>query len=85
MATTTDTRKTYAWQQTRLRILKRDQNICAYCGGHANSVDHIHPVNHGGTDDDTNLVACCTPCNSSKKDKIDQRTNWFNKNYLTKI
>lgn len=85
MAVQHDTRKSYAWQQTRLKILKRDNYICAYCGGEANSVDHIHPVEHGGTDDENNLVAACTPCNSQKKDKINERVNWFNKNYLTKL
>lgn len=55
-----------AWGFVAKRILKRDNHICHYCGGHADSVDHKHPVRFGGTDDESNLVASCRSCNSRK-------------------
>ena len=55
-----------AWSKVRKRILKRDKNICHYCGKEADTVDHKIPVISGGTDDDENLVACCRKCNSKK-------------------
>ena len=33
--------------------------------------DHIVPRNHGGTDDETNLQALCSFCNSSARDRYD--------------
>lgn len=40
---------------------------CFYCGTElADSVDHIHPVSDGGTDDRGNLVSACWPCNYLK-------------------
>lgn len=64
--------KQYADRQykaNRIRVLKRDDYCCYYCGGLANSVDHIVPLARGGTHDESNLVACCIRCNSSKKDR----------------
>lgn len=54
------------WKDQRLRVLKRDGYICAYCGLDANQVDHIIPRKDGGTHDLDNLVACCKSCNSKK-------------------
>jgi 5-methylcytosine-specific restriction endonuclease McrA len=55
-----------AWRRLRLGILARDRYVCAYCGAPANSVDHVVPRAAGGTDRPTNLVACCTSCNSAR-------------------
>lgn len=50
-----------------------DKDTCVYCNLLANSVDHIIPQYHGGTDELLNLVPCCKRCNSSKgkKDLFD--------------
>ncbi len=39
---------------------------CAYCGGVADSIDHITPVVGGGNSEWDNLAPSCKPCNSSK-------------------
>jgi 5-methylcytosine-specific restriction endonuclease McrA len=62
---------TREWRRIRERILKRDNNECAYCGGEANSVDHVIPYAHGGTDNADNLVAACLRCNRAKSDRMD--------------
>lgn len=33
---------------SRRGVLKRDGHICAYCGGPANTVDHVVPLSRGG-------------------------------------
>jgi 5-methylcytosine-specific restriction protein A len=55
------------WKSTRLRILRRDSHTCVYCGAPAETVDHIVASAHGGSDDDTNLVAACESCNERKR------------------
>jgi len=59
------------WIALRKEILERDNYICHYCGKTSDhmEVDHIIPVNEGGTDDPVNLVACCRSCNRKKSDK----------------
>jgi 5-methylcytosine-specific restriction endonuclease McrA len=47
-------------------VLQRDGYRCAWCGGTADSADHVVPRVDGGTDDVGNLVAACLPCNQSK-------------------
>ena len=46
--------------------LERDP--CAYCGGPADTIDHIDSISRGGSGDWTNLTAACGLCNSSKVD-----------------
>ena len=46
-------------------------NKCAYCGGKANTIDHIYAVVNdkgfsGYTNDISNLIPACSSCNSSK-------------------
>jgi hypothetical protein len=38
-------------------------------GGSQMTVDHVTPKSRGGTSAWMNLVACCTPCNSRKRDR----------------
>ena len=58
-------------KRVRYEVLRRDNYACRYCGATAGSgaqlvVDHVMPVSLGGTDDPTNLVACCRDCNAGK-------------------
>jgi hypothetical protein len=57
---------TQRWKDQRLRVLKRDGYICAYCGQEATQVDHVISRKAGGGHELENLVACCAPCNSAK-------------------
>lgn len=51
---------------TRIRILERDGFRCRYCRDRAITLDHLKPRSQGGSNEDSNLVACCVPCNSRK-------------------
>jgi len=55
------------WRRTRKRIFERDGGHCVYCGAPAEVVDHVLNRARGGSDDDSNLVACCRPCNEKKR------------------
>lgn len=58
----------------RFEVLKRDGFRCQYCGAEAPGVllhvDHIEPVSKGGTNDITNLITACEPCNNGKSDRL---------------
>ncbi len=42
-------------------------NLCAYCGeAKLLTVDHKVPLSRGGSNDITNIVPACGPCNSRK-------------------
>lgn len=57
-------------KRLRFEILRRDGFRCRYCGLTAASaelrVDHVIPEALGGTDDPSNLVTACEPCNTGK-------------------
>lgn len=54
---------------SRAGIIARDDGRCAYCGGHATTVDHIVPRSRGGRNTWKNTVAACGPCNQRKGDR----------------
>lgn len=65
--------------QEGLKILERDDYRCQYCGldGRASfenalvmRVDFVVPRARKGKKDPSNLVACCTPCNTIKGTKL---------------
>lgn len=56
-------------RKRRRRILERDNWTCHYCGAQAVTEDHLIPLTKGGSEDDSNLVAACGPCNFSKGSK----------------
>jgi hypothetical protein len=56
-------------------VLSRDNRICAYCGGTATTIDHVHPKSKGGKNDWLNVVAACQPCNHRKGNKLLRETD----------
>jgi len=56
---------------TKSAIKARDK-ACAYCGGHAETVDHIIPRSRGGTLTWDNAVAACQRCNHRKADRTPE-------------
>jgi 5-methylcytosine-specific restriction endonuclease McrA len=61
------------------KILERDDYVCRYCGldGRASfenalamRVDFVLPRARKGKKDPSNLVACCTPCNTIKGTRV---------------
>lgn len=60
------------WRKVRLQILVRDESTCRWCGGYADTVDHLVPLHQGGARlDPTNLVAACRSCNSGRTARPD--------------
>jgi len=65
--------------RTRLNtrtVIARDNKECCYCGGLADTVDHILPTSRGGQNVWTNVVAACRRCNSTKSDKLLDEIGW---------
>lgn len=61
-------------QQKRLAVYLRDGLACCYCGdsvenGAKLSLDHLKCHSNGGSNHETNLVTCCSRCNSSRADR----------------
>lgn len=54
---------------SRKGVFVRDNYKCAFCGKHADTIDHIIPKSKGGLNTYENCVACCFKCNSSKANK----------------
>jgi 5-methylcytosine-specific restriction endonuclease McrA len=61
---------------SRRGVLRRDEHRCAYCSGHATTVDHVLPRSRGGPDTWDNLVACCVRCNNLKGDRTPEEKGW---------
>ena len=61
---------------SRRGVLRRDGNRCGYCGGAANTIDHVMPRSRGGEDSWENLVACCLKCNNIKSNRTPAEMNW---------
>ena len=66
-------------KKTRFEVFKRDGFTCQYCGRMAPDVvleiDHINPINNGGTNDILNLVTSCFDCNRGKgKRKLSENS-----------
>jgi 5-methylcytosine-specific restriction endonuclease McrA len=53
---------------TKAAVKARDR-MCGYCGGSAETVDHIVPRSRGGTLTWDNVVAACLRCNHRKADR----------------
>lgn len=54
---------------SRRAVFSRDDHRCQYCGGVADSIDHIMPRSRGGAHAWENVAAACKPCNMGKRDR----------------
>ena len=57
---------------SRRAVFARDDHVCQYCGGAADSIDHVLPRSRGGGHDWENLVAACRRCNLAKRDRTPE-------------
>lgn len=64
------------WRRIRAAILAEHPR-CA-CGEPARMVDHILPLNYGGTHDRANLRQSCWPCHKRKTqaEDVSMRPRW---------
>lgn len=61
---------------SRAGILARDGHKCAYCGKHADTIDHVVPRMLGGENSYKNCVASCLVCNRKKGHKTLKELGW---------
>lgn len=61
---------------TRRGVLNRDAGSCAYCGGRADTIDHVIPRSRGGAHTWENVVAACATCNHRKADRLLSELGW---------
>jgi 5-methylcytosine-specific restriction endonuclease McrA len=61
---------------TRAALMHRDRHSCAYCGGKADTVDHVVPRSRGGDHSWENCVAACSTCNHRKADRLLAELGW---------
>lgn len=61
---------------SRAALMHRDNHRCAYCGGRADTVDHVVPRSRGGEHTWENCVAACAKCNHRKADKLLGELGW---------
>jgi 5-methylcytosine-specific restriction endonuclease McrA len=54
----------------RRTVFARDGHRCQYCGGAAESIDHVLPRSRGGAHVWENVVAACRRCNTRKEDHL---------------
>lgn len=61
----------------RRAVMARDSGTCQYgCGRRATTLDHVKPRSRGGRHTWTNVVACCSKCNSRKADHMLEDTDF---------
>lgn len=61
---------------SRRAVFGRDGNRCQYCGGPAESIDHVLPRSKGGEHSWENVVACCRSCNLKKADRTPREAGF---------
>jgi 5-methylcytosine-specific restriction endonuclease McrA len=61
---------------TRAALMRRDNYRCAYCGRHAETIDHVIPRSRSGQHTWENCVASCTMCNHRKADRLLEELGW---------
>ena len=72
-----------AWRKIRARFLA-EHPLCEQCRKEgrltkATEVHHIVPLDHGGTHDESNLMALCKPCHSRISIELGDRFHKFRK------
>lgn len=60
---------------SRKVVFARDAWMCQYCGGAAETVDHVVPRSRGGPHSWENVVTACKVCNSKKRDKTPREAS----------
>ena len=60
---------------SRRAVFHRDGFRCQYCGGGAESIDHVVPRSRGGAHVWDNVVAACRRCNATKGDRLLAETS----------
>jgi 5-methylcytosine-specific restriction endonuclease McrA len=60
---------------SRRAVMARDSSSCQYCGGRADSIDHVVPRSRGGEHVWDNVVAACRSCNTRKRDRMLHETS----------
>lgn len=70
------TRRIRFSDEIRQRIRRTQSSLCMYCGVTLNRrnmhIDHVYPVEHGGSNDEENLQALCAGCNMRKGVQTDE-------------
>ena len=61
---------------SRRAVLLRDAHRCAYCQGHADTIDHVVPRSRGGSHEWENVVAACKRHNLQKGDRLLHELGW---------
>jgi 5-methylcytosine-specific restriction endonuclease McrA len=63
----------YNIRENRIKIFERDSYLCTYCGKqltqHTVTLDHVTPIEKGGSHSSENLVTSCLNCNSQKTNR----------------
>lgn len=57
---------------SRRAIFSRDEHTCQYCGGRADSIDHVMPRSRGGEHSWENVASACRACNLFKRDRTPE-------------
>lgn len=51
--------------------------LCVWCRVEpSTTIDHVRPLNRGGSNHPLNLVGACQPCNSAKSDFLPSELGW---------
>lgn len=62
-------------------IFKRDRKKCVYCLSPLHlCIDHVIPLQKGGTDEENNLATACKACNSGKAGRTPEEAGYTFKN-----
>ena len=76
-------------EKIRYQVFSRDAFRCKACGHGADdgvnlTVDHVIPVDWGGTNDMSNLLTLCDECNRGKKAWVDNTPSEIMKEVMSK-